>query len=132
LTYRGYKNNPITNYDFLGQKLVHFIINPWSCVHIFKSNLENMSQTSVGWPNVGVFHKSCPKQRASYLLESTSDGIKTAPRFWCGFEVFRNPDALFHMLGQNSLKDDCFRQQLGTLINCPLPNTQMPLAQSLQ
>ena len=38
-----------------------------------------------GWPNVvGVFHKSCPKQRASYLLESTSDGTKTGPRFWCG------------------------------------------------
>ena len=39
-----------------------------------------------GWPNVvGVFHKSCPKQRASYLLESTSDGTKTGPRFGCDF-----------------------------------------------
>ena len=38
-----------------------------------------------GWPNVvGVFHKSCPKQRASYLLESTSDKTKTGPRFGCG------------------------------------------------
>ena len=50
-----------------------------------------MSQTSVGWPNVvGVFHKSCPKQRASYLLESTSDGTKTGPRFWCGSSCQRN------------------------------------------
>ena len=50
-----------------------------------------MSQTGVahvGWPNVvGVFHKSCPKQRASYLLESTSDGTKTGPRFGCGVRV---------------------------------------------
>ena len=32
MTYWEYKNKPFTNYDFLGQKLVHFSIKPRSCV----------------------------------------------------------------------------------------------------
>ena len=37
-----------------------------SCVYLFRS-LENVSQNSGGWLNVvGVFDKSCPKQRVSH------------------------------------------------------------------
>ena len=54
------------HYDFVSQKLVHFNIKLQSCVYLF-SSLENVSQNSGGRPNVvGVFDKSCPKQRVSH------------------------------------------------------------------
>ena len=81
-----------------------------------------------GWPNVvGVFHKSCPKQRASYLLESTSDGTKTGPRFGCGSvndllsfdqpadwsRVVGNESKAINGHGRRTKEDEIYKHSLG-------------------